>query len=267
LCDYNTYWPREGSPFADGEAGRAYATLNELRQATGHELHGEVADRRPQDLGLDPVTFRVPDAKDSKEVLTMIGNGGCEWEDPAGVNILPYFWRAGTGDRAEHQFVYAAYTGLPGGVDGLAYGGGGGTVALRAEKGLAHHGKRCLEVIGVKPDRIPADGLGYWSPSLPARPGDTIEVTFWLRGKDLQPTGPTALAAFAEFTNATGQQRQRVELAASAAPAQDTFGWREIKTQATVPATARRVAFFFGIKPSVGTLWLDDIEIGVREDR
>lgn len=264
FADYNTYWPRAGSPFADGEAGRQYKTIEQLRQATGHELHGEVRDAGPADLGLSPVTFRVPDAADPAEVLTMIGNGGCEAEDPAGVNLLPYFWRAGTGDGVPHVFVYSAYTGLPGGVDTFAYGGAGGTVARRADPSLAHTGLCCLEVNGFDASRITAEGLGFWSPTLPARPGDEIQVSFWVRGRDLAPAGGPGLSAFAEFSSQTGQSRQRAALVGASDVPAGSFAWRRITATVTVPQRARRVAFFFGLGRAKGTLWFDDLSLGVR---
>jgi len=266
FCDYNIYWPRDGAPLADGEKGRKFSTLDELRDATNHELHGEVRDAQPEDVGLDVVTFRVPDATNADEVLMMVGNGGCEFEDPVGVNLLPYFWRAGTGDGVERLFVYAAYTGLPGGVDTFAYGGGGATVALRADTEndkFAHSGRRCLEVNGFRPDRMPPEGTGFNTPVLPARPGDTIDVTFWVRGKQLEPTQATALAAFAEFTNQTGQRRVVQHLAIEE-PLRGTFDWRQLKASVIVPDTARRVSFFFGMSPATGTIWFDDLTIRVR---
>ncbi len=263
FSDYNVYAPREGAPFADGEQGRKFATLEELQAATGHELHGEVRDAQPADVGLGVVTFRVPDAADPDERLMMIGNLGCEFEDPAGVNLLPYFWRASTGDGVEHQFVYAAYTGLPGGVDTFAYGGAGGTLTLRGDPQIAHDGNRCLEVNGFEPSRIPAEGLGFRSPSLPARPGDTLDMSFWVLGKDLEPESETALAAFVEFTDATGQHRSRVDVTGGSV-LRETFDWRNVSGTATVPETARRVTLFCGLTPGKGTLWFDDFALDAR---
>lgn len=264
FADYNTYWPQQGAPLADGEKGRKLSTLEELRQGTGQELHGEVRDARPEEVGLGLVTFRVPEAKDPNEVLMMIGNNGCEFEDPAGVNLLPYFWRAGTGDGVSHALLYAAYTGLPGGVDTFAYPGSGGTVTLRGDDKIVHGGHRCLEVNGFEPARMPAEGLGFWSPTLPAKPGDATDVSFFARGKDLSPNDASALAAFVEFTSATGQHRQRASLPATAPDLRGSFDWQRIEATVRVPETARRVAFFFGLKPAKGTIWFDDFSIGVR---
>ncbi|MBM3499074.1 MAG: hypothetical protein FJX74_10440 [Armatimonadetes bacterium] len=220
-------------------------------------------DAQPADVGLGVVTFRVPEATDPSERLMMIGNLGCEFEDPAGVNLLPYFWRASTGDGVERRFVYAAYTGLPGGVDTFAYGGAGGTLTLRGDPGIARSGNRCLEVNGFEPERIPAEGLGFRSPSLPARPGDTLDVSFWARGNALEPQGDTALAAFLEFTDATGQHRERIDVTGGAV-LRGAFDWQQVSAAVTVPQTARRVTLFCGLAPGTGTLWLDDFALDAR---
>jgi len=274
FLDYNLYWPREGGGFADGENNARYATLEELQQATGHERHGEVRDVQPEAVGLGLVTFRVPDARDPDEVLMMVGNNGCELEDPAGINLLPYFWRPGTGDGQRRTFLYAAYTGLPGGVDTFGYSGGGGTVALRGDRGIAHSGARALEINGFQPERIPAEGLGFWSPTLPARPGDVINVSCWVRGQELASAsagaglgpGRTAgpITAFVEFSSPTGQRRQRVDLLAGAELPAGTFDWQPITARVTVPETARRATFFFGLGPATGTVWWDDFSIQVQ---
>ena len=136
FADYNTYWPKKDSvPFwgqsPKGGKTPQYKELTDWTKATGHDAHSEVRDAQPADVGLDTVTFRVGIAKDPSQVLMMVGNGACELEDPAGQNILPYFWRPGSGDGVEHKFPYAAYCGLEGGCESLAYPGAGGTVRCR----------------------------------------------------------------------------------------------------------------------------------------
>ena len=245
-----------------------YKDLDALRKATGHEMHGEVRDAQPEDVGLGTVTFRVADARNPDEVLSMIGNGGCEFEDPAGVNMLPYFWRAGTGDGAEHVFMYSIYYGL-GVLDAYAFPGAGGTVRLQndspdpKQEKLAHGGQRYLEIIGRNPAEMCPAGLGFWSPSLPVRPGDTFDIAFHVRGKDLKPQGGTALAAFVEWSDASGQHVVRQELAAEKT-FKGTFGWMKTPCQAKVPAGVRRMKLFLGAKPTTGTLLLDDITMKVR---
>jgi hypothetical protein len=264
FSDYNTCWPSTNAPLADGETGRVFKTLADLQTRTGHELHGTVKDASPADAGLALTTFRVADAADPAEVLTMVGNSGCEFEDPVGVNLLPYFWRAGTGDGVEHIFLYSAYTALPGGVDTFGYSGGGGTIALRADTNVVHSGYRCLEINGIDTNRIPAEGLGFWSPTLPARPGDTMQISFWVRGRDLKPTAGNALKAGVQFSSATGQRCRRIDLPVTAPQAAGTSEWTRVEATVQVPDTARRAACFFGLRPGTGTLWLDDFAITVK---
>jgi hypothetical protein len=279
FADYNTYWPRDDGQLAQGQPGNdgkapLYEKLADWVKATGHDAHSKVQDAQPADVGLDTVTFRVADAKVPSQVLMMVGNGGCEFEDPAGQNILPYFWRPGSGDGLEHKFSYAAYCGLEGGCDALAYAGAGATVSLRLESQsdpkqprFAHAGLRYLNLDGQKPQDICKDGLGFWSPSLPARPGDTFDIGYFLRGKDLKPLGTAAVAAFVEFTDATGQHRQRVELPVGAAPdtpLTGTFDWTKLSAEVKVPPDAKRIRLFIGLAPAKGALLLDDISIRVR---
>ena len=212
--DYNVYWPRKGSRLADGEEKNGktpvYKDLDALRKATGHELHGEVRDAQPEDVGLGTVTFRVADAKNPDEVLSMIGNGGCEFEDPAGVNMLPYFWRAGTGDGAEHVFMYSIYCGT----------GHSGCLRVRRRR---RHGAHC-KTTRRTPSRksSPTADCDTWRSSAASRPRCARRPGFL----ESQPAGPagrhlrhlllcprqgpqaqggTALAAFVEWSDATGQ--------------------------------------------------------------
>ena len=195
-------------------------------------------------VGLDTVTFRVGDAKDPSQVLMMVGNGGFEFEDPVGQNLLPYFWRPGSGDGVEHKFPYAADCGLEGGCDAHGYGGAGATVAHLLDSHdakqpkLAHGGLRCVKIDGQKPGEMCKQGLGFWSPSLPARPGDSYDISFHVRGRDLKPAGGRAIAAFVEFSDATGQHRRRAGLPAGPAagmPLVGTFAWTRLAAAVKVP--------------------------------
>lgn len=272
LMDGNVYWPRGGGILAS-VAGRTFTNLEELAAATGYERHGEVAADQPGELGLGLVTFRVADAANPDEVLMMIGNPGAEWEDPIDNNMFPYFWRAGTGDDIERELRYNVYCGgltnhvrftdpLP--LINYTYPGGGAVVSYgEFRQPIARTGRRCLAVEGFAPERIPADGMGWWTPSLPARPGDVLAVNLWVRGDELVPTGETALAAFAVFTDYTGQHRQQLGLV-TGKTFRGTFGWEQVAASVTVPETARRVRFFFGLRPATGCLLFDDVTIGVQ---
>ena len=216
-----------------------------------------MVNAQPEDIGLDLVTFRTDAAKEpAVQELMMVGNGGFEFEDwGVGHNILPYFWRPGGGNGAEHKFPYAAYCGLEGGCDAVAYGGAGGTVAhLMDSKDptqpkLAHGGLRCVKIDGQKPEQMCKEGLGFWSPSLPARPGDTYDISYHVRGRELNPSAGQAVAAFAEFSDATGQHRQRITLPAGPAsdkPLTGTFDWTRLAATVNVPTGAKRMRVFLG---------------------
>jgi hypothetical protein len=66
----------------------------------------------------------------------------------------------------------------------------------------------------------------------------------------------SALAAFVEFTDATAQHRQRVYLAYQVYTG--TFDWTQVVATLPVPTGAKRMQFFFGLKPATGKIWLDD---------
>jgi hypothetical protein len=111
------------------------------------------------------------------------------------------------------------------------------------------------------------EGLGFWSPSLPARPGDTHDIRYHVCGRELNPSAGKAVAAFAEFSDATGQHRQRITLPAG--PASDqaltgTFAWTRLATPVNVPSGAQRMRVFLGLLPAQGQLLFDDVTIKVR---
>ena len=284
FADYNTYWVKKDGLVAQGEAPKGgktpqYKELADWVKATGHDAHSKVQDAQPADVGLDTVTFRVADAKDPTQVLMMVGNGGCELEDPAGQNILPYFWRPGSGDAVEHKFPYAAYCGLEGGCEALAYGGAGGNVSLQLDSAsdpkqpkFAHGGLRYIQIVGQKPADMCKDGLGFWSPSLPTRAGDTYDISFFARGVDIKPGKDSPLepvTAFAEFSDATGQHRTRISMSgpqpcSQPQPHIGTFDWTKIACEVKVPDGAKRMRVFLGLLPATGKLLLDDISIKVK---
>jgi hypothetical protein len=118
-------------------------------------------------------------------------------------------------------------------------------------------------VNGFEPSRCPAEGTGFWSPTIPARPGDRLRASFWVKGKDLEPTAEGALAALAVFTGQTGQHRTVVDLAA-APGLHGTTEWQPVSAEVAVPAEARRVALFVGLRPARGSLWLDDFQFDAQ---
>ena len=111
------------------------------------------------------------------------------------------------------------------------------------------------------------EGLGFWSPSLPARPRDTYDISYHVRGRELNPSAGQAVAAFAEFSDATGQHRQRITLPAGPAsdkPLTGTFDWTRSAATVNVPTGAERMRVFLGLLPAKGQLLFDDVTIKVR---
>jgi hypothetical protein len=219
------------------------------------------------------VTFRVPDAQDPTYLYQMISNGGFELGDPADNSLLPYYWRPGTGDRAEHTFTTADQALLPGGECAYGYTNSGGTVAMAPTLAnmltgqgdtVPHGGKRYAEIQGIDATKICSSGLGFWSACTPTRPGDTVRVTLWVKCKNLVPTGASGLSAFVVFSDQTGQHPQQVDLTGGATISGTAAGWTQVTATAVVPGNTKRMQFFFGLAPATGTLWLDDISIKVQ---
>ena len=55
-------------------------------------------------------------------------------------------------------------------------------------------------------------GTGYWSPCLGAAPGAKITISLKMRGKELISSDKGSPVVWLQFTNETGQHRQRVFL-------------------------------------------------------
>ena len=194
----------------------------------------------------------------------MVGNGGFEFEDPIRQNILPYFWRPGSGDGAGSTNSFtppiAAWR-----VDATrnSYGGAGATGwpppdSVPAQSGqLAHSGLRCVRIEGQNRSLCASKGWASWSPSLPTRSGDTYNVSSYVCGKDLKPAAGNPLAAFVEFSDATGRHRRRRALPAGPAadqPLTGTFEWTKLAAEVKAPTTAKRMRVFLeqyvGLMPS-----------------
>jgi hypothetical protein len=99
-------------------------------------------------------------------------------------------------------------------------------------------GLRYLEINGQRPAGMGREGLGFWSPSLPARAGDTFDIRCFVRGKSLKPARRVAIAGFGAFTHATGQHRRRIALPAGVAidrPLTAAFEWTKLSAAVKVP--------------------------------
>ena len=130
-------------------------------------------------------------------------------------------------------------------------------------------GNRWLLMAGVTPEKIPPQGVGYWSAWLATAPGARITVSLRIRGKDLQPTEKGTPAIWLQFINETGQNRRRVylvgrdELGKERRPelTKGSYDWTTLKETVTAPEGAIRMALFLGVLPCKGEVDFDDIEI------
>jgi len=98
-------------------------------------------------------------------------------------------------------------------------------------------------------------GLGFWSPSLPARVGDTYDISFFVRGMELKPTGAAAIAAFVGI-----HRRHRPARAGSGVTHRHRRGqaadWHirldQLAAEVKVPDGAKRMRVFIGLLPALG---------------
>ena len=135
-------------------------------------------------------------------------------------------------------------------------------------------GKRWLVMKAVAKDKIPAQGIGYWSPHLATAAGAKITVSMKLRGKGLVSDEKGSPCVWAEFTGATGRNRQRAYLVGKdeqgamhhAEFIKGDYGWKDLKESVTAPAGAVRMALFFGLRPCKGTVNFDDINIKTADE-
>jgi hypothetical protein len=90
-----------------------------------------------------------------------------------------------------------------------------------------------------------------------------------VRGTDLAPTDQGSAAVWLQFTDETGQNRQRTFLVgkgedgkvAGAAFTKGSYEWKDLKQAVVAPKRAIRMALFMGVLPSKGEVAFDDIEI------
>jgi hypothetical protein len=263
-----------------------------------------------QAMGGRVATFRIPWGKHSHEARPLLASarGNCPW--PGAVlstdtsSVPCYFWRIADGNyRADPllggyaSFAYHDYW--------LAGGGGANTgenngcrwysdaegkfPADLEEKTPCRKGhlqewgwKMCyttadfwLVMEGLKPDKMLPQGVGYWTPYLGAAPGAKVTVALQMRGKELVSTDKGAPAVWLQFTNETGQKRQRVFLVGTDDEGRGhrpelttgSYGWTEVKDTIVAPAAAVRMALFMGLRPCKGIVNFDDVRITTASER
>ncbi len=273
--------PRE--TFGDFNGSR-FETLEAFVTATGLEKDSVVDQgARFEDLSLGIYTVRVPRTARSYEAVAVVGQpmrqGVHNDPLPVAAEDGPYFWMQG-------------YAHAPRGDDWRSSGFGYTYEwphfhkpvrrLIRAEPGSNPYEELPPDAppqvylqCEAHPDenirsRIPPEGSGFWSPSMPTVPGATITVRFQVAGDKLAPRvddgGPVV---FVQFTSLTGQHvvkqlllgRRQDGESAGGEPLTGSFDWRRIEAAATAPQSAERFGVFVGLKPSDGMVRYGDIWI------
>ena len=259
-------------------------------------------------MGGSVVTFRIPWGKHRGDARPMLANSQIDTHWPGAVlstdtSTVPcYFWRVGDGNYlppnpwarfAHHNYWLTA----DGGQDGPPTNGCRWYSDADAkfppdqeEKTPVHkghlqnwnikmnytEGNAWLVMEGVEPDKMLPQGMGYWTPMLGAAPGAKITVSLKMRGKDLVSSDKGSPAVWLQFTNETGQNRQRVFLVGKddAGKMQHeeltkgNFDWTDVKQTIVAPEGAIRMALFVGMTPCKGQVNFDDVNITTAsEDR
>ncbi|NQT16437.1 MAG: hypothetical protein HQ582_27005, partial [Planctomycetes bacterium] len=275
-------------------------------------------DLTAEAMGGSTVTYRVPWSKRSYLARPMLSDASveCAWpadpEQLATGEVVPaFFWRIADGNsdptRLFGGYEWAAYhtRTQPQSMAGYDVGENmGASWYIDAEDKAPQEmldnkkgppgwsfekpagrtgmsaGSHFLVMRGVSPEKIPPQGIGYWSPLLATVPGAKITVSLRIRGKEIVSTdlpthqglrqaGKGSPAVWLEFTNETGQNRQRAFLLGrddagtmhNAELTGGSFDWRELKQEIVAPEGAIRMALFFGVLPCKGELNFDDINI------
>jgi hypothetical protein len=299
-ADYNRIRLRAEYPLIN-DAGNKVESLAEVRSKYGWEIHGECKaydpdrnDLTPESMGGSTATFRLPWGPKSFLARPMLSDSGVNGTFPAAAETYTtyaspsFFWRVADGnyddrvlwpfeDWFEHHARFAP-------VSTAGYGQGenhGARWFIDAEKKSAEklepkdiwpemsNGNHWLRMEGVSPEKMPAQGVGYWSPPLAAIEGAKITVSLRMMGQDIQPTDRGTPAVWLQFTDETGQNRKRVFLVGKDDDGtvvrerltKGGYDWTVVKDTITAPKGAIRMALFLGVLPCKGVVCFDDIDI------
>jgi hypothetical protein len=271
---------------------------------TPYDKTRHTAQAVAKDMGGSVVTFRIPWGKHSAEARPMLSNSQIMSRWPAfPISVDPgsaptFFWRFADGNCdpspfwgdyasfAHHEYwqprVSVGNIGIRRGVswymDGEAKYPSDLEQRTPSRKGMLDKfwmrtnygsGNFWLVVAGVEPDKMPPQGAGYWSPCLGAVPGAKVTVSMKIRGKDLQPTEKGSPAIYIQFTNETGQHKQRRFIVGRDDAGKmhgekyikGSYDWTDLSETVTAPDGVVRMTLFFGITPCKGEVSFDDIDI------
>jgi hypothetical protein len=265
-------------------------------------------DLTPEAMGGSVVTYRVPWGPRAHLARPMLSDAGIDSQWPCAVEMNhdvktpSFFWRVADGAYDprtlwnyqpwwEHDSAWQPCDGgMPrwGSPEGENHGcawyvgaekvfgtGPDGTPVKIADDDYVHNvsslsqGNRWLVMKALAADRIPAQGVGYWTPWLATATGAKITVALKLRGTNLVSTAAGSPAVWLQFINATGQHRQRVFVVGRDGQGvlhgshltDGSYDWTNIQETITAPEGAIRMALFMGVTPCVGEVNFDDINL------
>ena len=305
LVDFNHYRLKtENGLMLDFNGKLRCKTIEELREKLGWDIHGEAKpydpehnDLTPESLGGGTVTVRLPIGHNGWKSRPMLSDPGITGKWPALPRFvhgsLPsFFWRVADGN-GDSRPLYRGGTEYSwedlwwpdsgegygeGEVQGCAWYVSADPTPEQinvSEWNVADGstGNHFLLVSGKTPEKMLPQGAGWWTPVLPTAPGAVIDVSFKIRGLNLEPAGEDGgPAVFMRFTSLTGQKQSRVFMvgrdeageAHNAAVGKGSYAWTEIKQTITAPKEAGHVALFLALRPCKGKVNFDDINIKTR---
>jgi hypothetical protein len=259
---------------------KRYEDLPSLRAELGQEIHGKVVTKfHPAALGL--VTFRLPGAKQSGEPMPMLGNPLPERGDVVAA-YGPYFWRKGSFRGVEDYGWYGAGCGF--GSETRADGSAFVRMYVTSchwdiihqfdDPTAGRPGHMAYLQVGTVPQKtVSSEGFGYWSPDLPTTEGAQIDLSLWVRAKNVKAVGENGgLYTLAEFHNETGQHVTRQYLVGGDAGQKPAgadwmtgdYLYKPLTGTVTAPKGARWFKLGFGLKSCSGWAAFSDVEIKTR---
>jgi hypothetical protein len=280
------YFQRNVYEIPDVAPGRRIDSANHtnlaaFQAATGQESFGVEGPVNPDELGLVWVRVDGPDV--SHEPIPLFGNPATELRQCL-FDDGPYFWRPGQEwNKDSYPGGWTTGTGLPpdnpynahagGGVSPKSpWGGVGAFVAwpyVKPQTGMPV-GWICLMAGSPPAYGFSSNGVGWWSPSLPATGGATIDIGLWMKTDEVQPLpAPAAGGAvvYVEWSDWNGQNKSRSYLVGGEPGAKaerpdlatGNLDWTELKGSVTAPDGARRMALFMGARLCTGRVYFDEI--------
>ena len=302
MVDFNRFRIRPGQPWLV-DAGKKFSSIEDIRKTYGWEIHGQGKtydpahnDLTPESLGASTATFRVPWGPRSYLARPMLSDAAINGKWPAAAETTrtwaapSFFWRVADGNcnpdtlhGYEPWFPHESRW-QPDSTAGYGQGENHGCRwyidaepfnnvigKVEGEGGIPEltTGNRWLLMMGLAPERIPPQGVGYWSPCLTTVAGAKTTISLKIRGKQIVSSDKGSPAIWLQFTSATGQDRRRAFLLGKDDAgvmhrpelAGGNYDWTTLRQTITAPEGAIRMALFMGVLPCKGELNFDDIDI------